>query len=44
MSWLFTEGSQSITSKEYSGLISFRVDCFDLLAIQGILKNLLQLF
>ena len=24
---------------EYSGLISFRIDCFDLLAVQGILKN-----
>ena len=29
-------------SKEYSGLISFRIDCFDLLAVQGILKSLLQ--
>ena len=29
-------------SNEYSGLISFRVDWFDLLAIQGILKSLLQ--
>ena len=27
---------------EYSGLISFRIDWFDLLAVQGILKNLLQ--
>ena len=27
---------------EYSGLISFRMDWFDLLAVQGILKNLLQ--
>ena len=27
---------------EYSGLISFRMDCLDLLAVQGILKNLLQ--
>ena len=27
---------------EYSGLISFRVDWFDLLAVQGTLKNLLQ--
>ena len=25
---------------EYSGLISFRTDCFDLLAVQGILKTL----
>ena len=29
-------------SSEYSGLISFRTDCFDLLAIQGTLKSLLQ--
>ena len=29
-------------SNEYSGLISFRIDCFDLLAIQGTLKSLLQ--
>ena len=28
---------------EYSGLISFRMDWFDLLAIQGTLKSLLQL-
>ena len=29
-------------SNEYSGLISFRIDCFDLIAVQGILKSLLQ--
>ena len=29
-------------SSEYSGLISFRMDCLDLLAVQGTLKNLLQ--
>ena len=29
-------------SNEYSGLISFRVDCFDLSAVQGTLKSLLQ--
>ena len=29
-------------SNEYSGLISFRIDWFDLLAFQGTLKNLLQ--
>ena len=29
-------------SKEYSGLISFRMDWFDLLVIQGTLKSLLQ--
>jgi len=30
------------TSNEYSGLISFRVDWFDLLAVQGTLTSLLQ--
>ena len=29
-------------SNEYSGLISFRIDCFDLLTVQGTLKSLLQ--
>ena len=29
-------------SNEYSGLISFRMDCLDLLAVQGNLKSLLQ--
>ena len=29
-------------SNEYSGLISFRIDWFDLLAVKGILKRLLQ--
>ena len=29
-------------SSEYSGLISFRIDWFDLLVIQGTLKSLLQ--
>ena len=29
-------------SNEYSGLISFRIDWFDLLAVQGTLKSLLQ--
>ena len=38
--WSF---SSSISpSNEYSGLISFRIDWFDLLAVQGTLKNLLQ--
>ena len=31
-----------ILSKEYSGLISFRMDWVDLLAVQGTLKTLLQ--
>ena len=29
-------------SNEYSGLISFRIDWFDLLVVQGTLENLLQ--
>ena len=29
-------------SSEYSGLISFRTNCFDLLAVQGTLKSLIQ--
>ena len=29
-------------SNEYSGLISFKIDRFDLLAVQGTLKSLLQ--
>ena len=31
-------------SNEYSGLISFRIDCFDLLAVQGTPKSLLQYY
>ena len=31
-----------IPSNEYSGQISFRIDWFDLLAVQGMLKTLLQ--
>ena len=51
MSWLFVSGGKSIgasasagmsPSNEYSGLISFRIDWFDLLAVQGTLKSLLQ--
>ena len=48
MSQLFTSGSQSYwsfsisPSEEYTGLISFRIDFFDLLAVQGTLKSLLQ--
>ena len=33
---------QHQSSNEYSGLISFRIDWFDLLVIQGTLKSLLQ--
>ena len=49
MSWLFTSGGQywsfSFTispSNEYSGLMSFRMDWLDLLAVQGTLKSLFQ--
>ena len=38
--WSFSF-SNSLPSK-YSGLISFRIDLFDLLAVQGTLKGLLQ--
>ena len=47
VSILFVSGGQSIgasassPSNEYSRLISFRIDWFDLLAVQGTLKNLL---
>ena len=50
MSQFFSPDGQSIwsfsfsinLSNEYSGLISFRMDWFDLLAVQGTLKSLLQ--
>ena len=48
MSWLFTSGGKSIgasaisPSSEYSGLISFTINWFDLFAVQGTLKSLLQ--
>ena len=50
MSQLFPSGGQSIgsfsfsisPSNEYSGLIFFRTDWLDLLAVQGTLKSLLQ--
>ena len=38
--WSFSFGISP--SKEYSGLISFRIHWFDLLAVQGTLKGLLQ--
>ena len=38
--WCFSLSSS--LSKEYLGLISFRIDQLDLLAVQGILKSLLQ--
>ena len=52
MSWPFTSGAKllqlqlqhqyNIHYNEYSGLISFRIDWLDLLAVQGTLKSLLQ--
>ena len=50
MSQFFTSGDQSIgsfsfsiiASNEYSVLLSFRIDWFDLLAVQGTLTSLLQ--
>ena len=38
--WSFSFSISS--SNEYSGLISFRFDLFDVLAVQGTLKNLFQ--
>ena len=38
--WSFSFSVSS--SNEYSGLISFRIDWFDLLAVQGTLRSLLQ--
>ena len=50
MSRFFTSGGQSIgvsassisPSSDYSGLISFRIDWFVLLTVQGTIKSLLQ--
>ena len=49
MSQFFASGGQKLQfqlqdclSSEYSGLISFRMDWLDLLAVQGTLKSLLQ--
>ena len=48
MSWLFASSGQSIGASaltvfsEYSWLISLRIDWFELLAVQGTLKSLLQ--
>ena len=49
MSQFFASGGQSVcfsfsisSSNEYSGLIFFRIDWLDLLAVQGTLKSLLQ--
>ena len=49
ISHFFASGRQSISfsfnishSNEYSGLISFRIEWFDLLSVQGTLKSLLR--
>ena len=47
MSQFFASGGQitgasASGSNEYSGLISFRIDWFDLIAVQWTLKSLLQ--
>ena len=50
MSWLFPSGEPKFwsftfsisPSNEYSGLISFRIEGFDLLAVQGTLESLLR--
>ena len=41
-SWPQVASGSISPSNEYSGLISFRIDCFNLLAVQGTLKSLLQ--
>ena len=40
--WRFSFSISISPSNEYSGLIFFRIDWFDLLAVQGTLKSLLQ--
>ena len=40
--WSFSFSFSISPSNEYSGLISFRIDWLDLLAVQGTLKSLLQ--
>ena len=50
MSWLYASGGQdtgasasaSVLPRNISGLISFRIDWFDLLGVQGTLKSLLR--
>ena len=50
MNLLFTSGGESIGASasasvlpnEHSGLISFRIDFFDLFAVQGTLQSLFQ--
>ena len=42
ITWLKYWRFSTRTSSEYSGLISVNIDWFDLFAVQGTLKNLLQ--
>ena len=42
MSQFFASGGQSIGASASVRLVSFRIDWFDLLAVQGTLKSLLQ--
>ena len=46
MNWFFTSGAKVLelqhSSNEHSGLISFRIDWFNLPEVQEILKSLLQ--
>ena len=42
MSWPKDWSFSISPSREYSGLVSYRIDWFDLLAVQGTLKSLLQ--
>ena len=44
MNQFFASGGQNtgVSASASSGLISFRIDWFDLLAVQGTLKSLLQ--
>ena len=45
MSQLFTSDNQNTgASAEYSGLITLKIDWFDLLAVQGTFRGLLQLY
>ena len=40
--WSFSFSFSISPSNEHPGLMSFRMDCLDLLAVQGTLKSLLQ--
>ena len=40
--WYWSFSFSISSTKEYSGFISFRIDCFDLLALKGTLKSLIH--